>query len=295
MSVLEVVDPADCDEDGVPLDWERCRRCAGTGKARAREFARIDTEGRASVYVTPPDAAAALAEACEVCAGRGSLKAAVLAGLEEVRLRRAWSDQRFEEREARGETFDPDRMPEDKTAARDQLECHMRDLNRHVAETDASFVVRCEGCGHPMSDGAWEGPRPRYIAEGHDVLLFDAAQEFLRRKREPKVGRVHYSPCDEVCQHGAPIRVAVEGARAALDLQSGEAETPEKAGRKVLVDLMGTTAGEWARGINPDYGPVEAVWRAVDVRTLGWPHDLRPEKLAVLCLRCYAARIGSAA
>lgn len=28
----------------------------------------------------------------------------------------------------------------------------------------------------------------------------------------------------------------------------------------------------------------------VDVRCLGWPHDLRPERLVVLCLRCWAER-----
>jgi hypothetical protein len=35
---------------------------------------------------------------------------------------------------------------------------------------------------------------------------------------------------------------------------------------------------------------VEASWRQVDVRRLSWDHDLRPEYLAVLCLRCWSTR-----
>jgi hypothetical protein len=41
--------------------------------------------------------------------------------------------------------------------------------------------------------------------------------------------------------------------------------------------------------LTPDF---EASWRQVDVRTLGWPHDLRENKLAVLCLRCLAEQGG---
>jgi hypothetical protein len=41
--------------------------------------------------------------------------------------------------------------------------------------------------------------------------------------------------------------------------------------------------------ISEGYGPFEASWRPVSLRTLGGPDDLRPENLAVLCLRCWAA------
>jgi hypothetical protein len=50
--ILRIYDPIECDEQGVPLDWERCRACGGELRIRA---------------------------VCSVCAGAGSLKAAALA------------------------------------------------------------------------------------------------------------------------------------------------------------------------------------------------------------------------
>jgi hypothetical protein len=46
------------------------------------------------------------------------------------------------------------------------------------------------------------------------------------------------------------------------------------------------TAGDLVR----EHLEFRASWRPVDVRCLSWPHDLRPESLAVLCLRCWAGR-----
>jgi hypothetical protein len=76
---------------------------------------------------------------------------------------------------------------------------------------------------------------------------------------------VHYSPCDEGCRHAGPGREWFEVA--------------------VGDDPWAVT--EDVSQVALTY-PREASWRPVDVRVLGWPHDLRPEKLAVLCLRCFA-------
>lgn len=125
--------------------------------------------------------------------------------------------------------------------------------------------VRCEGCAHPMSEGTWDWrQRP-----ANPVVEIGQAWEMLSTGREPVSGQVlsvHYSPCDEGCRHGGPGRGRV--------LAPGGAYLAE----------VTNAAGEAAR-----HG-FEASWRSVDVRTLGWAHDLRPEKLAVLCLRCYAER-----
>lgn len=265
-TVLRVYDPTECDERGVPLDWERCRACAGTGCARAREFGRIDT-GDGPVYLTPPDAAAALADPCGTCGGHGSLKAAVLAGLEE-RLRRDWRERRFREREARGETFDGDALPGDKVAALDQIQSHAVAMNRHRSEDDAAFVIRCEGCWHPMGEGTWDGVPERYPASQLAVIL-DGALTDLCDGFEPAstTTAVYFSPCDEECQHDGPVRAWTD-----LDKRWRQIADPA-----TVADFRG-------------WGAVEAAWRQVDVRTLGWPHDLRPEKLAVLCLRCWADR-----
>lgn len=118
-------------------------------------------------------------------------------------------------------------------------------------------MIRCEDCGHPMSEGTWTHEPPCGFVEAerramveHDFSTDDKA--------------VHYSPCDEGCRHGGPGR--------------------EQVGPEVKIDL-----GAGSHPIEPVVRR-EASWRQVDVRTLGWPHDLRPEKLAVLCLRCYAER-----
>lgn len=233
-SVLRVYDPAECDEHGVPLDWEKCRTCDG---------GLLPYVGWTTVPVS-----------CDVCGGHGSLKAAAL----------AWF-------------------------ARTCPHGHkLVGINRdHHAKYDpcdrvSEAVCRCEGCGHPMSEGTWEGehPHPR-----PDLLVGFALTE-LREGREPRTevfdppgtfagGNHHFSPCDEGCRHGGPWRyrgefVAGVGADW-IDPHGAVQLDPQVA---------------LARGFE-----VEASWRQVDVRTLGWPHDLRPEKLAVLCLRCWAVRL----
>jgi hypothetical protein len=67
-SALRIYDPAECSDDGKPLDWDRCRNCGGEGRKglwRAGSIVRVE-DGVASAT-------------CAVCGGHGSLKAAALA------------------------------------------------------------------------------------------------------------------------------------------------------------------------------------------------------------------------
>jgi hypothetical protein len=209
MSVLRVYTPAECDADGVPLDWEQCRECDGVGW-----FPEEDAGGNQ------------WRETCPVCEGHGSLKRAAL------------------------------------------------DHWRHSVTIPVPYEgdppitipreVRCEGCGHPMSDGTWEGRRPP-IEAGYDAEGF--ARNALRRGDEPDFSPlgygVHYSACDEGCGHGGPVlRFNAYG-------RDGAASYDE---------------------LPPIRDGFFASWRQVDVRRLSWPCDLRPEMLAMLCTRCYAER-----
>lgn len=208
MDILRVYDPAECDAEGVPLDWECCRTCDGdAGDLRWREGRVVGSTS------------------CATCDGHGSLKAAAL-----------WEYGGY------GPTKVVQiRLPDD-------------------------HVFHCEGCGHPMCEGTWED-------DGSGILLavdrLRYAAESLRAGREPVSKFVHYSPCDEGCRHGGPGRVF-----------DGDGDVWPVL--NVSPTLNTTCVGVPLRR--------EASWRSVDVRTFGWPHDLRPEKLAVLCIRCYAER-----
>lgn len=125
----------------------------------------------------------------------------------------------------------------------------------------AHGVARCEGCGHPWSDGTWEG----------DGRL-QPTPHALRLGVAPTNG-VHWSPCDTGCQHSGSVRMHNPDQTDAAPYWSDPLKF------------------ETSVAYNAEAGlEVEASWRGVDVRTLGWPHDLRPQMLALLCLRCLAAR-----
>lgn len=221
MNVLDVIPPKDCDltardvrgYPGVPLDWERCRTCEGTGRAQ---------------FLRGP---------CPTCDGHGSLKAAALAWLIENRVKGAFS-------------------PKD-----------------YATQLHANGV-RCEGCNHPMHEGTW-GPwtEDRYPT-GEESRLMQMAGvrlEFMLGEKagDPNPGHpgvVHYSPCDERCDHGGPGRH-----------------------RWLDEDYLTFQATDALQAARKDYER-EASWRQVDVRPLGHPCDLRPHMLAALCLRCYAER-----
>jgi hypothetical protein len=222
VSILRVYDPAECDEQGVPLDWERCRNCEGVGWT-------IGTAGVCDEGSPPP---------CLVCGGHGSLKAAALAYFMELQ----WPEDSC--------SGDPDRG------------------------TCTCLTLRCEDCGHPMREGTWEWrddeTRRRLAATvADDAKNLDLALKWLREGREPEQARVHYSPCDEACRHGGPVRFLAERLGGAFQ----------------RTDVIAEGMVPAVMHLQP-----QASWRPVDIRTLGWPHDLRPEKLAVLCLRCCAER-----
>lgn len=233
MSVLRVYDPAECDDRGVPLDWEKCRYCEGEGTV-LRNYGHTaldgsDTREKQGVQI----------ERCVVCDGYGSLKAAVL----------AWIEARRENAYER--TFGWDPVP-----------------------VDRPYRTRCEDCGHLMSEGMWERqPLPGLHSYPPEESTLSEAARCLSEGLEPggTMLSTHYSPCDEGCRHGGSGRRNKVGF---TEWKSVEVDTE-------------STIGYWTGIAGQRF---EASWRPVDVRTLGWHHDLRTEKLAVLCLRCWAAR-----
>jgi hypothetical protein len=133
-------------------------------------------------------------------------------------------------------------------------------------EPPDGLTPRCRGCGHPMSDGIWEDP-PLAKWNGYVETRAKAAAAIMAgREIAAHVHSQHYSPCDEGCHHHP-----LTDCRAVR----GGATHPH---------------AEWSWQNGYSTWPREASWRPVDVRSLSWPHDLRPEKLAVLCLRCFAER-----
>lgn len=234
MSVLGIVDPVDCDEHGVPLDWERCRSCVLGVK--------VEWHTHDHVPQGPP---------CPTCDGRGSLKAAALAALA-VNHACGSCGHRTDHMAGGG--------------------CITKGCGcRH--KTPSPPDPRCRDCGHPMSDGTWEGEyggRQLTDAERHAW-----AERLMLAGEEPKYHGTHFSPCDEGCRHGGPGRFQAFGLWE--DTDELDPEEPKR--------------------------QREASWRQVNVRTgvpapPGHPHpmiftrpwDLRPENLALLCLRCWAER-----
>lgn len=136
--------------------------------------------------------------------------------------------------------------------------------------------VRCADCGHPggpMSEGTWEGDPPQGVERARTFCEQRAFDELRTGNLTPRLPVVHFSPCDEGCRHGGPGRELTPATSRSVTLL--EDPWSEYGGVAYL-----TSAGV----------AIEASWRLVDVRTLGWPHDLRPERLAILCLRCLADR-----
>lgn len=239
---LRIYDPAECDKNGVPLDWDRCRTCGESGRVTPLDEADgplpFGEVYRDTYEAIVRDDAQALGDAppssevmreqratCLTCGGHGSLKAAALHFLSYAQWNAvdlAW---------ASGPLF-------------------------------VERPTRCEDCGHPMSEGTWEDPP---IASDLGYMETRARGELAVRNGVTwQAVSVHYSPCDEGCRHSGPGR------------------------------WFDNDFGDWHVGDDvrwqPRFHVADASWRPVDVRTLGWPHDLRPEKLAVLCLRCWAER-----
>jgi hypothetical protein len=264
VSALRVYDPAECAVDGVPFGWERCPTCEDGFLIGKGTF-----EG-----VRGPR--------CGRCAGRGSLKAAALAALL---------------------LHDPD-CPATNTGG-GVCVCHQ---TQWAAEDRSNRTVtvegRCEGCSHPMSDGTYNYTL-RYendvgMTVENALALLDAyhgqAVQYDRRNTDPYImlaeGKTpdwigqHWSACDEGCRHQATaVRWRTDHGPLPGD---GPSWWPQDGPGDMAID--GREVGEYLSD-RPRIAPVEAAWRPVDIRRLGWPHDLRPEKLALLCLRCWAERI----
>lgn len=245
MTVLRIYDPEECDAQGVPLDWEQCRACGGTGYRAGGEGVTVTYQRRiallGSMHMTGE-------YPCLACDGHGSLKAAALFGRLEVLF-----------------SHGPVRFPSP-AADKMRAECG-----------------RCEDCGHPMSDGTWE-KHQRTASELRPAEELRVAERRLREGREPLgMMGVHYSRCDERCRH------LNDEANGLLRVRRHLHPSGKWSHWITTTGSSRRTAGEIVEsGRDEQY---EASWRQVDVRTLGWPHDLRPEKLAVLCLRCWAERI----
>lgn len=253
MSALRVYAPAECDAAGVPLDWERCRACEGSGLVgviKAGQVARVSLVSGGMV-VEPT---------CPTCDGHGSLKVAALHGVvTSARYRNPWWEE-----------FSPGSAPlypADPVAAGDQIGAHASAIER-AAEEMCRFlaeVPRCEDCHHPASDGTWVGLLPR------EEAIVGCLQDGLDptevlRPEDPEA--THWSPCDQHCTHGGPVRHRDDGE------EWTTTEGLARGGSAILAKHVQT----------------QASWRHVDLRTLSWPHDLRPESLAVLCTRCFAVR-----
>jgi hypothetical protein len=247
VSVLRVYDPHECDEHGVPVDWERCR-CRGSGRMGALATSDLLAIGAKAGEWSPDDP-------CPFCDGHGSLRAAALASTRERQLSEATMALYGGQQSYEGLT-------------QHELTEQMQRLNRARAEADAAFVYRCEDCKHPMSEGTWAPNAYDYTHPDKKPVLAEALPILRAGDEPPNRLSVHYSPCDERCTHGLPLRQrTVGGAVRSMDYWDDVG-----AGERVKLGYM-----------------VEAAWRQVDVRLLGWPHDLSPWKLKVQCLRCYAA------
>lgn len=250
--VLRIYDPAECDPHGVPLDWESCRACEGRGRAMdAQPIGRLGMMEAVEV-------------SCPRCGGHGSLKAAALAAKAVLPLTCGCGSRRAGE------------------GARGGYGCPH--CSEPFGDPSSDVRHRCEDCGHPMSDGTWAANQHLRGWEPWtgDTTLFDPERTAERRfvlsdpdfiyAPHPFPAPVHFSRCDEGCRHGGPARVTFDS------------------GNQQVMTLQDARIGELVGNVPTNVVSYGASWRPVDVRTRGWPHDLSPEKLAVLCLRCHAAR-----
>lgn len=138
--------------------------------------------------------------------------------------------------------------------------------------------IRCEGCAHPMStaDLADDGGGPRW---SQAVEARRWAFSHLSMGTEPPLENgafpinTQWSVCDRDCAHHGVSRQRI--------IATGE-----------IIALRHERGFEATRPLASAEGPtvVESAWRSVDIRALGWPADLSPEALALLCLHCYAER-----
>ena len=155
-------------------------------------------------------------------------------------------------------------------------------------------VLRCEQCRHPRSDGAWDPPEPASALDGTFGHADEHALLRLRFGNDPvDTYGTHHSRCDQGCEHRGPVS---EQTGPLLTRPSILCTPP------ALVPITFTpqrpSVAAWLEHV-----AVHASWRPVGLR-VGQPFDgmnpgnplhvrpfdLRVERLAVLCLRCWAKR-----
>lgn len=140
---------------------------------------------------------------------------------------------------------------------------------KHLVRADAGH--RCIRCRHPYVVGAsavWDddGMAPPSAGAPITPALFDALGDDVEALA---VGKTLWSPCDELCEHGGPIRW--RGASSTRRWMTGRDDIA------AVMHLAG----------NPDIA-VQAAWRILTVHHLnGRKHDLRWWNLAALCQRCH--------
>lgn len=233
-ATLRIYDPSECDVAGIPLDFERCRTCNGGGLSSSPAALELPVIG--------------VDQVCATCDGHGSLKAAALASFT------------LECSTCRGTKLIG---PPAYASPYGQIRM------RSCPDCKLPRPLRCEDCAHPMSEGTWEGGwRLELDQEEGKRQALAFALYALRKGDEPypvlsTAAFIHYSPCDELCDHGGPLR-----------LNGGAADDRYAGSLRYRSGIV----------------TVEASWRQVDVRCLSFPNILLPEKLAILCLRCWAER-----
>lgn len=146
---------------------------------------------------------------------------------------------------------------------------------KELVRAEAGY--RCVRCGHPYRPGAGTWGTSEGYPQGSEPppsgLLFNMEQDPDIREvaRQMKIRPPLWSPCDERCTHGGPVRqVWPNGAKASRPDGS--------------TDPYGS-AGEMVR---EGYNGIEAAWRILTVHHLNErKHDLRWWNLASLCQRCH--------
>mgnify|MGYP006876039257 CR=1 FL=1 len=195
---------------------------------------------------------------CPNCAGYRSIYAAAI---ERRQADAAYRDplwERLKPRDLDAPLPDGDQDGDAKLAA---IHTRMEAIVRTSDLMDAE-PVRCEGCGHPESEGRWVGPNANVV--GLEVgkvpphALHAMFARFVREDHLPRADRYDvdfWSGCDAGCRHLPDPGTVVKP------------QPVEEGGPR----------------------PVEATWRQPRlVLVNGHAHDLRPENLRIMCARCVA-------
>lgn len=254
MNILRTYKPHECDLiTGDPLDWERCRSCGGTGRSRDPRY-----------WGTMPGSIACPGP----CSGYCSLEAAALAEL----------------------TSEPMSCAERVWDGPYKMSCGYLIVNgkcvRHGATTNVTrgdLDPRCEGCAHPMSEGTWvdDPSRTRVESEAELQASYLAnAERILREGREPSaLDYVHFSSCDEKCDHGGRGRC---GTLIGWELRESRPEDHDFAKWKWQASWRQVAVRRGVVGAK-GLGKRFDLSNALHVR----PFDLSPENVGLYCTRCW--------